>query len=277
MILFSKLKIGIYFLLILFSCELGKPKLIKDLPDSLKELSAAEVIEGTNIVWSVEDSGHDPIVYGFDTKTGELLKTLEVKNAKNEDWEDLTSDKKGNLYVGDFGDSRGKKDDYIIYKLNDILNADQTIEAEKIVFTLPKKQKRLDFEAFFIYKDFFYLFSKEHGTVPMFKIPNKVGEHEAKLVKTFKLDAKGTLITSADINKDENEMVLLNHDQVWVLSNFTSEDFFSEEVRLIPLHHNTQKEGVCYLTDQTLLITDERSGGEGGNLYSLSLLEETKE
>lgn len=225
----GKLKIGLSILCILFACQAGKPKLISELPDNLKELSAAEVIIGSSLVWSIEDSGHDPILYGFDTYSGELKKTIEIVNAENNDWEELTSDSNGNLYIGDIGNNHGKRKIYTIYKVDSVMQASGSAKAEEIHFTLPKKQKNLDFEAFFLYEDNFYLFSKESGKVPLMKVPNEVGTHKAALVTEFNLEGSGNRITAADINGAENKIVLLNHDKIWVLSNFSDNDFFSGE------------------------------------------------
>ena len=39
-------------------------------------------------------------------------------NALNIDWEDLTSDSIGNIYIGDFGDNKKERKTYVIYKVN---------------------------------------------------------------------------------------------------------------------------------------------------------------
>ena len=57
------------------------------------------------------------------------------------------------------------------------------------------------------------------------------------------------------------------------MRNFTSDDFFSGKQKEFPLEHISQKEGMCFKDEETLLITDEYSMSTKGNLYTFSLKE----
>jgi hypothetical protein len=50
-----------------------------------------------------------------------ILKTVQLKNTNdckyNIDWEDITKDKDGNLYVGDFGNNDNERKVYVFTKL----------------------------------------------------------------------------------------------------------------------------------------------------------------
>ena len=184
-------KFLIIFFFISLGCSTGKLTIIADLPKNLKEASAIEKAANSDLLWTIEDSGNKNNIYGLNLK-GEIVKDIDIKNASNIDWEDLTSDKAGNLYIGDFGNNSKNRDDFTIYKISD-LNKDKT-EAERINFILPKKVKPKDFEAFFIWNNHFYIFSKENKSSMLFKVPNKVGLHTAELIKKFNLEeelAKG--------------------------------------------------------------------------------------
>lgn len=255
-------------LLFLSSCDTGKLTVIADLPNSLKEISAAETLPNSDLVWVIEDKGNKNNIYGIDTK-GKLIKDIDISNASNIDWEDLTSDPLGNLYIGDFGNNSKNRDDFTIYKV-DNLEGDTTI-AEKINFTLPKDMKSEDFEGFFLMNGYFYIFSKENKTSKLIKVPNGVGKHTAELVSDFNLDGKHHKITSADISKDGKTIVLLNHDKLWKITNFKGDDFFKGTIEEIKFDHNSQKEGICFVNNSTVYITDERNNGEGGNLYLFSI------
>lgn len=71
---------------------------------SLKEASAVAVSKVSDLIWVAEDSGNKNKIYGLDTD-GKITHTVTLENAKNVDWEDLTADEEGNLYVGDFGNN----------------------------------------------------------------------------------------------------------------------------------------------------------------------------
>lgn len=254
---------------ILFNaCKTGELKVIADLPKSLKEASAIEKVAHSDLLWTIEDSGNKNNIYGLNLK-GDILKDIDIKNSSNIDWEDLTSDEEGNLYIGDFGNNSKNRDDFTIYKVSD-LNNDKT-RAERINFVLPKDAKPKDFEAFFLWNGYFYIFSKENKSSILFKVPNTVGLHTATLVKKFNLDGKNHRITSADISKNGKTIVLLNNDKLWQLTNFNGDNFFNGNIQELKFNHNSQKEGVCFKDANTVYITDERSKGEGGNLYDFEL------
>ncbi len=261
----------IFFSLLIFSaCQTGKLDNLTDLPDGLKEVSALEYTPTDRMLWIIEDSGNANNLYALDAKA-QLTKTIKITNAKNEDWEDLTSDKRGNIYIGDFGNNSKKRDDFTIYKINSPGKVKDTATAEIINFKLPKDLKSLDFESFFLFKNRFYIFSKDDKKGVMISVENKIGDQDAKLVTKFNLDGKDDKITSAAISADGKTVILLNHDKLWKLTNFKSDNFFGGKIEAINFEHKSQKEGIVFITETEVLITDENDGGEGGNLYRFKL------
>ena len=57
------------------------------------------------------------------------IKKVVVVNAENNDWEDLTADDKGNLYIGDFGNNHNKRKNLSILKIKskDLKNKNKVI------------------------------------------------------------------------------------------------------------------------------------------------------
>ena len=131
--------------------------------------------------------------------------------------------------------------------------------------------KSQDFESFFLYNDNFYIFSKNHKETKLFKVPNKIGDHEASYISEVKLKGKNTKVTSADISEDGKTVVLLNHDKLWILTDYKSDDFLSGTTEVIIFDHDSQKEGIKFTSQKDVLITDEKTKNEGGNLYAFSL------
>lgn len=258
----------ILFLLSISSCDTGNLNVIADLSKSLNEASAIETLTNSNLLWTIEDSGNKNNIYGINLK-GKIIKDIDISNASNIDWEDLTSDKQGNLYIGDFGNNSKNRDDFTIYKVSN-LNADK-VNAQRINFTLPKKVKPKDFEAFFLWDDFFYLFSKENKSSMLFKVPNKIGLHTATLIKKFNLDGRNHRITSAAISENGNTVVLLNHNKLWKITDFKDDNFLDGKIQELKFDHNSQKEGICFKNSNTVYITDERNKNEGGNLYKFKI------
>jgi hypothetical protein len=257
--------------LIAVSCQSsGQLKIEGSINNALEEASAAETISQSPLIWTIEDAGNDNNLYGLDSY-GKIVKQIAITNASNIDWEDLTSDSQGNIYIGDFGNNNEKRKHFRILKIKQEDLKNKTVQADIIEFTLPKKQDSKDFEAFFLFQNTFYIFSKETKKFIVLKVPNSVGTHEATIIYDFNLEGKDNKITSADISEDGKTIVLLNHDKLWKLSNFDKDNFFSGDIEELKFDHNSQKEGICFKNHHSVFITDERDGGEGGNIYSFKI------
>ncbi|MFP7657581.1 SdiA-regulated domain-containing protein [Chryseobacterium proteolyticum] len=256
------------------------------LPKKLKEVSGITLSPDKKTIWAIEDQGNKNRVYGLDTK-GAFVSDVLVENAENNDWEEITSDRDGNIYIGDFGNNDNDRRNLSILKI-DLKDASQTTTkvTQKTSFHYegqtefpPKKSNLLyDCEAFVEMNGNFYLFTKNRskgfdGSFLIFRVPNKAGDFEAKLMGKFKLDGKyaDAAITAASINSKGDQIVLLNHKNVRIVTGFTPDDFSKIKVQKISLHHNSQKEAVTFVDDKNLLIADEKDKKDGGNVYLFTL------
>lgn len=263
----------------------GKLTFLADMPSNLEENSGIQYFSG-NSLWVVEDNGNKDVIYQVDFN-GEIIKDFTVKNAKNDDWEDLTKDKLGNLYIGGFGNNANDRKTMTIYKLpNPDVEKGDKIDAEKIKFRYPeqkkfppKKEKLLyDAEAFFHWNNYLYIITKNrtrpyNGKALIYKVPDTKGEYQAELVGELVVCSnKNTCsITSADIAPDGKKIALLTYGYLLILSDFELDDFSNGKKQQIDLGVRTQLEAVCFKDESTLLISDEKSRAQGGNLYSLDL------
>ncbi|MEY8761362.1 hypothetical protein [Chryseobacterium tongliaoense] len=255
------------------------------LPKKLKEVSGITLSGDQKTIWAIEDQGNKNVVYGLD-RQGTLVTDVLVENAENNDWEDITKDTQGNIYLGDFGNNENSRQNLSILKL-DLKDASQ--KNTKVIQTTkfhyegqtefpPKKSNWLyDCEAFVEMDGNFYLFTKNRskgfdGTFLVFQVPNKEGDFEAKLVGKLKLTGRysDAAITSATTNSTKDKIVLLTHKNIHVLSGFTANDFSTAKIQKISLNHNSQKEAVVFVDDKTLLIADEKDKATGGNVYRFS-------
>tara|TARA_R110002049_G_scaffold242357_1_gene416169 strand:- start:15636 stop:16388 length:753 start_codon:yes stop_codon:yes gene_type:complete len=242
---------------------------LAEIDEILPEASAVEMVDSI-LYWTIQDAGNENTLYALNSY-GKIVKSIVIENAKNDDWEDLTSDNFGNIYIGDFGNNSEKRKQFTILKIKKINLSGQNTTSEKIIFTLPKKMKSKDFEAFFLFNENFYIFSKEKKDAIMIKVPNKTGKHEAVLIAEFELDGKDTEITSADISPDGSTVALLNHDKIWILKQFKGNNFFEGKIKDIDLDHDSQKEGIYFKNNNILIISDERDKDEGGFIYKLKI------
>jgi len=275
-------------IILFYSCENKDEttalKQIAELPKGLKEISG--IAYANNLLYAIEDSGNPNEVIVMDT-LGRITKNIMVSNVDNIDWEDLTFDNKGNLYIGDFGNNDNVRKDLAIHKINQSNLQNNEVKTEyKITFEYPeqtnfppkRKDLMFDAEAFFEYNGNFYLFTKNRsrgfdGTSYIYKVPNTSGHHQAKLIKKIKTcsDYHNCAITSAAISPNGSKFVLLSHSKVWLFENYSKNDITSVEMIELHLNHYSQKEAICFKNNEELLIADERVKKNGGKFYETNI------
>lgn len=250
----------------------------------IKESSGVIVAGGK--IWTHNDSG-EPVLYAID-KTGKITDALYVGSGKNKDWEDLAKDDAGNIYIGAFGNNGNKRHDLQILKIADpTKNADKIATPEVIEFSFPDQRyfppaenmQNYDVEAMIWLNNSLYLFSKNrtipfNGFSKVYKVPATKGKYVAELVDSIYTGPEPMLsnwVTSADISPDQKKLVLLGHDKLWLFTCFEGDKFFSGKKYTLSFGTMSQKEGVCFYSNNELYITDEYFYKIGGKLYSLNL------
>tara|TARA_R110002020_G_scaffold63170_3_gene168850 strand:- start:18378 stop:19166 length:789 start_codon:yes stop_codon:yes gene_type:complete len=260
---------------------------VAKLPKQISESSGmVQIKEGT--VWTLEDHGNKNELYEVDL-SGKLLRELTIKNAENNDWEDLAKDPEGNVYISDSGNNSNDREDLTIYKIaNPEKTQENELQAEVIRFSYPEQKKfppkkdRLfyDSEALFFYKDDLYLITKNRarpfsGEALVYKVPAKKGNYSAQLVGSFVScgEAGNCMVTAADISSDGSKVVLLGYGKLWVFTDFEGANFTTGTMETVELGATTQLESVCFVgtSNTELLLSDEKKGNGGQNLYSYTL------
>ena len=256
------------------SAQKIKTKTICLMPSELQETSGL-LIGLNNTIWTHNDSGGKPVLYQINAK-GEIIRKVWVSNAQNIDWEELTTDRKGNVYIGDFGNNSNRRKDLCIYKIPhpDSLKKD-TVSALKIRFSYEdqqafppiESQKNFDTEAMIFYKDSLWLFSKNrtkpyNGYCKIYVLPAKEGNYTALLKDSLYLAGKSPVfnwITAAAINNSEDSILLLSHKKAWIITHFENRLWHNATItktRTSGLF--SQKEAVALKTFDDIYITNEK-------------------
>lgn len=259
------------------------------LNSNIREASGLCFDRQRNSFWFINDSDNKPLIFEVDSQCN-LLRTLEIPNANKKDWEEITIDKEGNLYIGDFGNNDNLRKDQKILKIKrPDLEASDKPEAQIIEFnyngqiSFPPASTELNFdmEAMIWMDNMLHLFSKNRtspysGFTYHYVIPDTIGRYSIDYIDSFYTGPGPSLlfwVTAAALSPDENQLCLLTHDKIWLFYPLDKKNFFKSPVRNISLGHFSQKEGVSYSDNQTLYFTDEVNStlGNGGKLYRSSL------
>ncbi len=274
-------------LLLLNACaNYGQLELLTYLPNDLNEVSGIEKTNASDLLWMHNDSGNKAMLFGINNK-GEILKELTLK-VKNYDWEDITSDGDGNMYIADFGNNNNKRKNLVIYKVAaEELEEQKEVTPEAIKFSYPnqtkfppkKKDRFFDAESLLYANGFLYVFTKsrvkeKYGKTSLYKLPNSGGTYVAKYIAEYThCSSAHCVITAAAISPDKQKVVLLTHQSVLVFTNFKGDDFFSGTVKEYAFNHVSQKEGVTFVNNTTLYITDEAEKPTNSRLYKFEIEE----
>lgn len=271
-----------------FACTPDKTPTIKELfpvvgqlPIELNELSGL-LHESDQSLIGHNDSGADPILYEFEFDNQTLNRQVVITNVDAIDWEDITEDE-AFIYVGDFGNNSGSREDLVVYKIdkNDFKNQD-SIEAQAIRFYYPEQndfapgdKHNFDCEAIICVRDQLYLFSKnrENAKTDLYRLPKTPGTYPAEYVATF--EAEG-LITGASIYlKDKRTLALIGVESnegaqpfVWLFYDFEGDQFFSGQHKKVELPLEGKMEAICFLNASQLIFSRE---GIGEQLFTLDL------
>jgi len=250
---------------------------------SLNEISGIEYDKNGNL-WAINDSGNTTEIHQIDS-LGNINRSIELTNAKNIDWEDLTQDDFGHFFIGDFGNNSNKRKDLTVYKIeNPIDIKTTTTQAEIIRFKFDDQDlsntndsiKNFDMEAFIFYKGKLYLFTKNRtkpfdGYTNLYRMGDYASNQKAQKVSRFKTCKAGKYqcwITGAAISPNRKTLALLGSNRIWIFKNWKGDDFFSGDVTDIDLGLITQKEAITFKNDSLVVIADENFKGIGGNLYA---------
>jgi hypothetical protein len=255
------------------------------LPASLSETSGLEST-GPNQFWTHNDSGGQAALYGLDT-LGNITRTITLSNATNVDWEDISRDSNGNLYLGDFGNNNNDRKNLRIYKIPSPAGiTGNTVSAGIIQFSYPDQkayppadnQKNFDMEAMLFFKDSLYLFSKNktlpfNGYTKLYRLPTQPGMYTAVLVDSLYTgtDAIAGQITAAAVSPDGKRVALLSYTKLYVFGGFTGSAFFKGQLTQLDIGSLTQKEGICFADNCTIYITDEEFFSTGRRLYKANI------
>lgn len=252
------------------------------------------VIENSGLIWyrdrlwTINDSGGDPVLFSLDMQTGKCIQAIYIEGASNRDWEELAQDENF-IYILDIGNNYGRRDELSIYKISkdDIpLAGNARIQPEVIRYRYGDKEpdrgyfarSPFDCEAAFALNDSLYLFTKnwENRETHLYVCPARPGSYTLWPATTFFADG---LITAADINPLDSSLILLLGYKdyvpfVWELRGFDFSNYTIKSTKRIdfPDKYDLQTEGIAFRAADKIYISCEMSSWPA-SVYTLNLEE----
>ena len=252
------------------------------LDSQVDETSGLIYLEGRLITHN--DSGGEAALYEIDENSGNVVRTVQITNASNVDWEDIALDDEY-IYIGDFGNNNGNRTDLKIYKISqaDYLSS-TTVSAEVIQFsyadqsdfTSAPQSTNFDAEGLIAYKGSLYLFTKNwlDNRTHIYEIAKNPGTFSVERIDEFNSNG---LITGATFNTLSGIVVLTGYAgfQPFVieLTGFTGGKFSNGTIERYdvnpPLTSSVQIEGIASVERRKYYLSAERNALGKPSLYVL--------
>lgn len=214
--------------------------------------------------WVHNDSSGGSQIFAI-SKDGSFLAAFPTLFS-NVDWEDLTTDHSGNLYLGDFGNFNNTRRNLAIHVLKEPLEIDSpaTIGGTTYRFEypdqteFPPKRRIYDCEAIFWAQGELFLLTKSLGDTytrlycfESFK-PSQI--NKPTLIGKFDI---GPRVTGADASTDGQKLAVLTTSSVWVFERPESSRNYLEGFARTARIRAGQCEAICWADEDTLIITNE--------------------
>lgn len=268
----------VFFTSTFFSQSLDK---ITKLDKKLNEISGLEVLNDSCLL-AINDSGNKPVLFVLNLK-GKIIHEVKISNATNVDWEDLTIDDKGNIYIADIGNNLNLRKNLCIYKVKaDSLLFKTELKAEKISFeyedqnAFPPDSTNLNFdaEAIACFENELYIFSKcrsipYSGKSNVYKLSCEAGNQKAHKIHSLQLkNRKMRLdgVTAAEF--DGGICYVLTYSGIEVFSFYAGK--FVKEKR-IKFKILSQKEALCKKGNYLYLADEKVKSVLDPKLYRLKI------
>jgi hypothetical protein len=224
-----------------------------------------------DVYWTHNDSGDLPRIFPV-TRNGDIIKSrwsvmyngIMIDGAENVDWEDITADDQGNLWIGDIGNNNSERKNFTIYVIREPspLEVSSTPISRKIEFFYPDKKKSskrddINAEAIFWTNGELYILTKrdESKRSKLYRLKSQHPDKRNEAVLESSFDFNGA-VTAADAAIDGTMLVVLTYSSIWLFRvREGSSDFFKGTIYWLPIIAG-QAEGIC-IDDEKLLISNE--------------------
>lgn len=226
------------------------------LPDAVDECSGA--VPWTDSTFLTHNDDGPAELYEVSYQ-GSLVKTIPVPGARNQDWEDLTRDTTGTLYIADLGNNRNNRHNLALYRYRPgqptadrlpVRYADQT------AWPPPRHRQNYDCEAVFTHRGRLYAVSKNRGrqTVKVYRLPTAPGDSLASVVDSARVFYP---ITGAAVSPNGKVLALVAYGMVYLYGLDGTERVLAHPLARLRFHKGGQAEAIWWRDAHRLYVANE--------------------
>jgi hypothetical protein len=237
----------------------------------LKELSGlARSRSQAGRWWALNDGNQPPELYPLSVTGQPLGPPVKVLGARNEDWEELSADDQGNLWIVDMGNNANKRRDLTVYVVREpgpvpppSIPVDRVIRVrypDQDAF--PPAQMNFDCEAAFVRKGSLYLLTKHRSDVgtKLYRLDDD-GRKAVQVLVPLGYAPDVGMVTGAALHPDGRRLAVLTYNGVWLFEAPEGSDRFLDGPRRvlpIKLAILRQCEALDWIDDNTLILGNEQ-------------------
>jgi hypothetical protein len=226
-----------------------------------------------DLYWVHNDSGDDPRIFAVNAN-GELYvpewmddyKGLNIADAQNIDWEDITIDEQNRIIIGACGNNGNARKDLALYFIEEPnpFGVYATRAIKRVDFhypdqtEFPPKKNNFDCEAIFVFQGKVHLLSKHRADAytKLYRLESEETgvSHALTQLGTFPIQGA---VTAADLSQDGTRLAVLTYGGITIFELEKDQHFFEGNIRYLPIRAK-QCEAVCFENNETIIITNEQ-------------------
>ncbi len=266
-------------------------------PRRLSESSGVAVSRKyPGVLWTHNDSGHDPIVYAMNLG-GQILGAFSVQGAESRDWEDISLGRCPDvwfsepdcLYIGDIGDNRRRRSVYTIYIIPEpnptSVEPTATVTVavvRRVDFVYP--DERHDAEAMAVSPegegrgDVTIVTKGRNGRTQLFVIHRAMVEQAIRQNRAVTAEPRGTLpidpvppigkvVTGAAFSPSGRILAVRTYTEIYLYTVGEDGELLPPAAPCFVGIIEPGGEAVDFLDEETLVLTSEWSRGQQGTIY----------
>lgn len=234
----------------------------------LREASAlVKSRKHAGVFWTLNDSGNAPHLFAID-RTGKLLAEYRVRKAPDVDWEAMTQDDEGNLYVGDVGNNVIRLSRRYVYQIKEPdpltpYDKDKPLPElhveKKFAYVFPEKP--FDVEAMIFQRGSLYLFSKVHGknVTKLYRMALDAPGKDVTLEEVCTIPGLN-VVTDAALTPDGKRLALCSYDWAAQFNLDTDEPLskLKDKKPTVVRFPPTEIEGCAWDGDELIMVSESR-------------------